>query len=96
MTTSEPPKKLVIKKIPPIERKPQIALKSVTNSEGEIFQCQDQIRIKAPWGSRATAEITVLYQDESGNPWAQYKPNESDPKWDWEGGCIRAERLRKA
>ncbi|NEO60844.1 MAG: hypothetical protein F6J98_10525 [Moorea sp. SIO4G2] len=95
MTEPEPPKKLVIKRIPSIERKPQIALKSVTNSDGEVFQCQDQIRVKAPWGSRATAEITALYQDESGNAWAQYKPSESDPKWHWQGGCIRAERLRK-
>ncbi|HEY9638505.1 MAG TPA: hypothetical protein V6D14_34290 [Coleofasciculaceae cyanobacterium] len=79
------------------EIKPVKTLESATNTEEEVFQPGDKILVKAPWGGNALAEITVIYQDESGNAWAHYLPLESVPSdWSWLGGCSRSSLLMKA
>jgi hypothetical protein len=79
------------------EIKPLKTLESVTNATGEVFQLGDKITVKAPWGGIAIAEITIIYQDESGNAWANYLPLESvPPDWSWLGGCTRTSLLVKA
>lgn len=76
------------------EVKPLKTLQSVTNSAGATFKPGDKIQLMAPWGKRAIAEITMIYQDNSDNAWAQYLPAESiPPNWTWLGGCARVERL---
>lgn len=76
------------------EVKPLKTLQSVTNTAGETFKPGDKIQLMAPWGKRAIAEITMIYQDNSDNAWAQYLPVEAiPPNWTWVGGCTRVERL---
>jgi hypothetical protein len=93
--------------IPPIRRqfdrkpqrsevKPLKTLSSATNEAGEVFNPGDKILAKAPWGKRALAEITTIYEDESGSAWAQYLPAEAVPEnWSWLGGSTRASLLLK-
>lgn len=77
--------------------KPLKTLAQATNEAAEVFKPGDKIQAKAPWGTIAIAEITTLYEDESGNAWAQYIPAEPLPdKWSWLGGCTRAVLLKKA
>ena len=76
------------------EVKPLKTLASSTNSAGESFQPGDKIQLTAPWGKKAIAEITQIYQDESANAWVHYLPvEEIPPHWSWLGGCTRAERI---
>lgn len=77
--------------------KPLPVLESATNESGEVFTQGDKIQVKAPWGSRAIAKITGIYQDNQGNAWAQYTSSEPlPPNWTWEGGVTRASRLVQA
>lgn len=79
------------------EVKPVKTLSSTTNDAGEVFQPGDKILAKAPWGKKALAEITSLFEDDSGTAWAQYMPVEAIPEnWSWLGGCARANLLVKA
>ena len=78
------------------EVKPLQVLESVSNPAGEVFNSGDKILVTPPWGGKAIAEITNLYQDDSGNGWARYTSSESRPGWTWEGGCILATLLVKA
>jgi len=73
-------------------------LESTTNTSDEIFRPGDKIRVKAPWGDSAIAEIVTLYQDSSGSNWAYYIPFEPSlpPNWSWLGGCTRASLLVKS
>ena len=76
------------------EVKPLKTLASSMNSAGESFQPGDKIQLTAPWGKKAIAEITQIYQDESANAWVHYLPvEEIPPNWSWLGGCSRAERI---
>lgn len=70
-------------------------LNSATNIDGEIFHSGDKITVSSPWGDRAIAEIVNFYADDSGCAWASYKPLVAKPGWTWDGGCMRASRLRK-
>jgi len=72
-------------------------LESAANASNETFKPGDMIRVKAPWGESAIAEIVTLYQDLSGNNWAYYVPFEPSPPpdWSWLGGCIQASLLVK-
>jgi len=77
--------------------KPLPVLESATNESGEVFTQGDKIQVKAPWGARAIAKITGIYQDNEGNAWAQYTSSEPlPPNWKWEGGVTRASRLVQA
>ena len=78
------------------EFKPVPVLESASNTDSEIFNQGDTILVKAPWGVRATVQITAFYQDDSGNAWAQYSASECPPGWSWLGGCVRAALLVKA
>jgi len=73
-------------------------LESTTNASDEVFKPGDKIRVKAPWGDSAIAEIVTLYQDSSGSNWAYYIPFEPSlpPNWSWLGGCTRASLLVKS
>lgn len=76
------------------EVKPLKTLQSSTNAAGESFKLGDKIQLTAPWGKKAIAEISLIYQDESANVWVHYVPIEEVPhNWSWLGGCSRAERL---
>ena len=67
-------------KIPPL-----VTLPSATNARGEVFQLGDQILVLAPWGGKALAEITLIYQGAEG-AWAQYKSVGSvRDGWQWGG-----------
>ncbi len=79
------------------EIKPVKTLESTTNATEEVFQSGDKILVNAPWGGKAIAEITLIYQDESNNAWAHYLPVEAVPSnWSWFGGCTRSSLLVKA
>lgn len=90
--TQEQPERIVRPRI----IKPLQVLSSAANVNGEVFNSGDKILVSSPWGGRATAEIVNFYQDDNGDAWARYIPQESRPDWPWEGGCLRAERLMKA
>ena len=76
------------------EVKPLKTLQSATNATGEVFQPGDKIQLTAPWGNKAIAEITIIYQSDSGKVWAHYLPSEPvPPNWSWLGGCALAELL---
>lgn len=76
------------------EPKPLQTLETATNAAGESFKPGDKIQLFAPWGKKAIAEVSLIYQDESQNVWVQYIPvEEIPPNWSWLGGCTRAERL---
>lgn len=76
--------------------KPLKTLQSATNGAGEVFNLGDKILPKAPWGTRALAEITAIYEDNQGDAWVQYLPVEEVPDgWSWLGGVTRAELLIK-
>ena len=77
--------------------KPSKTLPSTTNGAGEVFKLGDKILPKSPWGTRALAEITAIYEDNQGDAWVQYIPIEEVPDgWSWLGGITRAELLLKA
>lgn len=76
------------------EPKPLQTLETATNAAGENFKLGDKIQLFAPWGKKAIAEVSLIYQDESQNVWVQYFPvEEIPPNWSWLGGCTRAERV---
>lgn len=76
------------------EAKPLQTLETATNAAGESFTLGDKIELFAPWGKKAIAEVSLIYQDESQNIWVQYFPiEEIPPNWSWLGGCTRAERV---
>lgn len=76
------------------EPKPLQTLETATNATGESFKLGDKIQLVAPWGKKAIAEVSLIYQDESQNIWVQYFPvEEIPPNWSWLGGCTRAERV---
>jgi len=76
------------------EPKPLQTLETATNAAGESFKLGDKIQLFAPWGQKAIAEVSLIYQDESQNVWVQYFPiEEIPPNWTWLGGCTRAERV---
>ncbi len=77
--------------------KPLKTLQSANNSAGEVFQVGDKILPKSPWGTRALAEITAIYEDNEADVWVQYLPIEEVPNgWSWLGGVTRAALLLKA
>jgi hypothetical protein len=79
------------------EVKPLKTLQSATNATGEVFQPGDKIQLLAPWGNKAIAEITIIYQSDSGKVWVHYLPSEPvPPNWTWLGGCTLAELLVSA
>jgi hypothetical protein len=73
----------------------QPSVQEASNADGQVFNLGEQIRVRAPWGGIATAEITAFYKDGDGNIWAQHKPVDSQENWSWEGGCILAALLTK-
>lgn len=76
------------------EPKPLQTLETASNAVGEDFKLGDKIQLFAPWGKKAIAEVSLIYQDESQNVWVQYFPVEEIPaNWSWLGGCTRAERV---
>lgn len=76
------------------EPKPLQTLETASNAAGEDFKLGDKIQLFAPWGKKAIAEVSLIYQDESQNVWVQYFPVEEIPaNWSWLGGCTRAERV---
>jgi hypothetical protein len=76
------------------EPKPLQTLETANNAAGESFKLGDKIQLFAPWGKKAIAEVSLIYQDESHNVWVQYFPIEDIPaNWSWLGGCTRAERV---
>ncbi|MGC1396866.1 MAG: hypothetical protein WA828_21605 [Coleofasciculaceae cyanobacterium] len=76
------------------EPKPLQTLETASNASGEDFKLGDKIQLFAPWGKKAIAEVSLIYQDESQNVWVQYFPVEEIPaNWSWLGGCTRAERV---
>lgn len=93
-----PVPRLKDKKILPSQSNSLKMLESTTNASNEIFRPGDKIRVKAPWGDIAIAEIVTLYQDLAGNNWAYYVPFEPllPPDWGWLGGCIQASLLVKS
>lgn len=78
-----------------IEPKPLIVLESATNQAQDVFKAGDKIQVTSPWGGKAKAEITGFYQDDAGQAWAKYTPNEFRDGWDWVGGCVLAALLMK-
>lgn len=79
-----------------IDIQPKKAIVEATNQAGEAFKAGDRIKVKAPWGGSAIAEIVTFYQDNDRKIWAQYNPQDSMPKWTWSRGCTRASFLEKA
>ncbi len=79
-----------------IDIQPKKAIVEATNQTGEAFKPGDKIKVKAPWGGSAIAEIVTFYQDNDRKIWAQYNPQDSMPKWTWSRGCTRASFLEKA
>ncbi|MCP2729339.1 hypothetical protein [Limnofasciculus baicalensis] len=79
-----------------IDIQPRKTLVEISNQAGEVFKVGDPIKVKAPWGGIAIAEIANLYHDNDGNAWVQYNPRDSMPKWTWNRGCTRASLLEKA
>lgn len=75
---------------------PENKIETVSNAEGEAFSTGDKIVVTAPWGEKAIAQITNLYQSPSAT-WAQYQPavEELPTGWSWLGGVCRAESLMK-
>lgn len=78
----------------PDSPKPAITLETISNADGEAFSAGDKILVTAPWGEKAIAQITSLYQSPS-DTWAQYQPiaEELPTGWSWLGGVCRAESL---
>ncbi len=79
-----------------IDIQPRKTLVEISNQAGEVFKVGDPIKVKAPWGGTAIAEIANFYHDNDGNAWVQYNPRDSMPKWTWNRGCTRARLLEKA
>jgi hypothetical protein len=73
-------------------------LESCTNVAGEAFKPGDRLEVLAPWGGKTIAEIELIYQADSGDIWAKYKPVESVPEeWgEWESGVCLSQLLKAA
>ena len=96
-TITAPTEFIQLKKKPQvIDIQPRKTLIEISNQAGEVFKVGDQIKVKAPWGGTAIAEIANFYHDNDGNPWVQYNPRDVMPKWTWHRGCTRASLLEKA
>lgn len=76
--------------------KPWVELEEVQNQAGELFNQGDLIRVRAPWGEIAIAQIQQFYEVSPGSLWACFVPMEEREEWTWKGGSIRAELLKKA
>lgn len=92
----EPPPQPAPTPSPVPEPEPASRIETVSNGDGEAFSTGDKIRVTAPWGEQAIAQITSIYQSPS-DTWAQYKPivEELPTGWSWFGGVCRAESLMK-
>ena len=92
-----PPPKPVPSPVPkPEPPRPVSTVETISNIDGEAFSTGDKILVTAPWGEKAIAQITSLYQSPS-DTWAQYQPvaEELPTGWSWLGGVCRAESLVK-
>ena len=76
--------------------KPWVELDEAQNQVGEVFNLGDMIRVRAPWGEIAIAQIQQFYEVAPGSLWACFVPTEEQEEWTWKGGSIRAELLKKA
>lgn len=89
-----PPKPTPLPVPEPEPPRPESTIETVNNAGNEVFSTGDKILVTAPWGEKAIAQITSIYQSPSGT-WAQYKPavDELPTGWSWFGGVCRAESL---
>ncbi|NET10540.1 MAG: hypothetical protein F6K09_15455 [Merismopedia sp. SIO2A8] len=68
-----------------------------TNAEGMIFKAGDLIEVNSPWGTNAIAQIESIFLSPTGNTWIHYLPQQDSPQgWNWEGGVIQSELLKKS
>ncbi|MGB3536309.1 MAG: hypothetical protein WBA13_22680 [Microcoleaceae cyanobacterium] len=70
-------------------------LTEVKNAVGDVFNVGDKIRVRAPWGIWAAAEIDKFYQVNSADVVAHFVPKTERSGWNWFGGCINSELLQK-
>lgn len=73
-----------------------VELQEASNSAGDVFNIGDQVKVRAPWGGEAIAEIKLFYQVEPKSIWANFVPLDEQEGWTWKGGCIRIELLKRA
>ncbi len=70
-------------------------LTEAKNPAGDVFNLGDRIQVRAPWGIWAEAEIDKFYQVGSTDVVAHFVPKTERQGWNWFGGCISTDLLKK-